>query len=755
MKKLLLVLWIAFYLGACGGGGDSKTSPVEEKVSLKFKVGSASKSQNAKGQRSIENVHVVLLESGKEISAVLDGEFYVVEVGKNENVHVRAKIINGKGNEIFFERILKAEKSSELSVDENSTKVVALLISSSNENNLDIDLFLKENKEVIAELDETVRKIETFDFIRDEVSATSDVQIAGNQLTQAIALLSRLQAVLDKVQERLDLFENGTNVALDGLDKSDFKDLESKIDNQRLAQHILNANSGRPATASSESANADDFSIAVSDSGDVVVKNNSDSVTLSRVITQKMVFGTVESKTESGVIVAQYSNTESSAEVLFDLSNKVHEATLKALSMGDYVSITLKNDESESGLLLADEIYASGSASGILLEKTDETVTIENKEGSTTYNLALLYFERIAYDADATGGTTDSKGKKALDTNEASVEVDSSLLIEVGGDDKGEIDLPVELTSNGDSEGNAGEVTTTNVAPSIDVWHPVYDIEIGDTVMLHWSLVNGEKLVYQMYPLVQRNAPKYFYGEAKLTGTQDEIMIGDDVIVIDRKTNIYPENKSILSGSLLYVEAKLNDNNQLVARYISISANYYFSVSGTVESVDTNDFKIGLLGSVFEVSKDAYLGVKRSDIKVGSAVSIGGAIYADKKIVIESVYPAWREGSFVEGNIQEINADYAVIGGVKVFLANLSEDDLSGGDVAVDEDVKISFVNSSGSVSTSLVPVDKKKLSVGDYAVFSVEMTEAGLFAVKLNPTDDIYYITPIDDGGVLVSDGE
>ena len=383
VKSLVALIVTAFFLFGCGGNRS------DSKATITFSVDDVLAAQKkAKNSNDIKEISVTDLE-GNEIGTAKEVEprKFEVEVDKDIDIDIKVTLINSNNGEVILERIIEGTKSEDTTVDQDSTHVATYVRDSASENNQEIKHYLEEHKGDLEKIKALLKEIADKDYLNRllEANNTQDLEQLTQTIAEALKELERVNALLERLQTRIENFQNGSS------------DIESGDE----GEHNLTLEHVADQIESHDSEN-NDSSVEIGANGEIVVVNNEgvkNVTTDANIQKEPIVSGEVISSNDDVIVIGTKSETGNKEVSIFN--NKLVEyitVLLNNIHPGDHVIV--KYEENEDGKKIIAKISGSGTTVGLVAEIKEKGLIISDEHNYVTEFTARYLTEKSIFDPE-------------------------------------------------------------------------------------------------------------------------------------------------------------------------------------------------------------------------------------------------------------------------------------------------------------------------------------------------------------------
>jgi hypothetical protein len=382
-------------LAACGGNAS------DTKSTLTFTVDDVLASQKkAKDNSDIKEVSITDLE-GNTIGTAkeIEPRKYSVDVDKDIPLDIKIKLVNGKNGEITLERFIEKSKSEETTVDQDSTHIATYIRESASENNQDVKEYLDHHKGDTDRVKSLIDDVTGKDFINKVLAdgSTQNLEELSKLIAEAIKQLERINAILERIQARVENFQNGS----------------TESENEEPTKNDISLDSIADQIESHGSGDGDDSSVEIGENGNIVVVNNEGvkNVTVDgNIIKEPIVSGEVISSNDDAIVIGIRSE-KGSKEVSIYNNGKTEYITslLKNIHSGDRVIV--KYEENDQGKKFIARITGSGKTVGVVTVIKDNSLTLLDEQNYSTEFTARWINDEPS--VNATTSTTNAVKEKS------------------------------------------------------------------------------------------------------------------------------------------------------------------------------------------------------------------------------------------------------------------------------------------------------------------------------------------------------
>lgn len=385
---IILVISSSVLLTGCGGSSGTKT------VDLTVTVPTTTSQKKGKHSKkiSVSKVKGILLSDGSEVEGTEDGNGnFTVKVPKGSDVHIVATVTNENGSEINFESFVNDAEESEHSVDEDSTRVALLVLNEGIDNQESVKDLLEDNdRDVVKEMSEFLHSFDNRDLLNEIIEASNSqesLEAIRARIETSVEKIKHLHRLLALIDERLNQFENGTEVIkLDILDESDIKDHddESGDDSEEeddLINEFVVRHHGIKDIAAGNDSSENDVEVSLNDDGSISVARGEEHSTSDGLVDKGRVSGRFVSGRVNGLTVGvKREGIVTNVEFSFSAENALLVALVAKLQVDEKIAITYTEVE---GVKTVKSIFGEGLLTGTLTALTTTEVTLTLANGST------------------------------------------------------------------------------------------------------------------------------------------------------------------------------------------------------------------------------------------------------------------------------------------------------------------------------------------------------------------------------------
>ncbi|PCJ58164.1 MAG: hypothetical protein COA79_14185 [Planctomycetota bacterium] len=525
LKKIIYAMGLGLALTACGGSGSDSSGDIDLKISVPT-TSTSQKTSKITESFDVDEVTVVNLDNNEELTAEKDGDVYVVTVPGNADIHIRVRIRNANGNLMTFEKYVDDVDKSDHDINEDTTKIAALLVKESSDTDKPIKDLLRGENDVIRDIVKDLEDISSRDFINHitEASANTDsIDNASEEIAKALQRLEALQEVLAKLEERINSFENGENINHDVLNEQDVESdgkFGDDIDGDFLAENLV-----RPH-------DADDFAergemiipengprgpiliiIEIDADGNLIIVRGEESRDLGLRIPKNHLKGKFLEVNDNKLIVQIRSNEgDGKVELIIPNDNTSLVEALGYLSEGSHIGVSYKEEDE---VKIVKKVFAEGKTHGVLKELTDSSITLTLEDGS-----------EVTF-------------KKHI--REVVIPIDPQPTLPEIIEDA--ISPNSELTQNGKKRSEDGvSIDRPDIDEAIAISHfrPEFNFAVGDEIAVHWIIEGNQILVMGVFPTRKEDPSD---GRVFIEGKIESINDQGSFVIKDYTFNVTDDTK--------------------------------------------------------------------------------------------------------------------------------------------------------------------------------------------------------------------